>query len=130
MQGRSFLPLLTGGTMPEGPPRLYYRYWMHLTHHDIPAHFGVRTRTHKLIFFYGLPLDATDALAGPTPPGWELYDLVDDPEEMHNVYGKPGYADIAAQLMRVPADLRRQVGDEDTAFPEVIARLTDCGWRH
>ena len=23
---------------------MYYRYWMHLADHDVPAHYGVRTK--------------------------------------------------------------------------------------
>ena len=53
-----------------------------MTHHDNPAHYGIRTRDFKLVFFYGLPLDAPGALPGPTPPHWELYDLRTDPHEM------------------------------------------------
>ncbi|MDU0354573.1 DUF4976 domain-containing protein [Paraglaciecola aquimarina] len=35
----------------------YYRYWMHSAHHDVPAHFGLRTKRYKLIFFYGINYD-------------------------------------------------------------------------
>lgn len=42
----------------DWPDAAYYRYWMHMAHHDNPAHYGIRTRDLKLIFFYGLPLDA------------------------------------------------------------------------
>src|SRR5436189_6409253 len=88
MQGRSIRPVLEGPTPANWPTSTYYRYWMHMTHHDNPAHYGVRTTDYKLIFFYGLPLDANGALKSPTTPGWELYDLRKDPEELHNVYGE------------------------------------------
>ena len=58
MQGRSFLPLLEGKRPDDWPTATYYRYWMHMAHHDNPAHYGIRTKDYKLIFFYGLPLDA------------------------------------------------------------------------
>jgi arylsulfatase A-like enzyme len=60
MQGRSFLPILTGKTPSDWPQSTYYRYWMHMAHHDNPAHYGLRTERYKLIFFYGQPLDDTD----------------------------------------------------------------------
>jgi arylsulfatase A-like enzyme len=52
MQGKSFKDVIKTPTLSFNNS-LYYRYRMHLTHHDIPAHFGVRTETSKLIFYYG-----------------------------------------------------------------------------
>ena len=52
-QGRSFLSNLKGNTPGDWPTATYYRYWMHMAHHDNPAHFGIRTANRKLIFFYG-----------------------------------------------------------------------------
>ena len=31
---------------------MYYRYWMHLAHHHVYAHYGVRTLRYKLIYYY------------------------------------------------------------------------------
>ncbi len=124
MQGRSFRPMIEGRPVPaDWRTGTYYRYWMHLAHHDNPAHYGIRTRDFKLIFFYGLPLDAKGALPEPTTAGWELYDLRTDPEEMHNVYSELKYAETAARLKRELAQLKVQVGDSDARYPEVIARL-------
>ena len=52
MQGRDFSPLFDGEQVEQRDAH-YYRYWMHMEHHDIPAHFGIRTKDYKLIFFYG-----------------------------------------------------------------------------
>lgn len=42
-------------TPADWPQSMYYRYWMHNdSSHSCPAHYGVRTRTHKLIC-YGQP---------------------------------------------------------------------------
>jgi arylsulfatase A-like enzyme len=126
MQGRSMTPLLDGvpaaGT-PDWPDELYYRYWMHLTDHDTPAHFGIRTRHHKLIFFYGLPLDASDSVPDPTPASWELYDLDRDPGEVRNVYHEPAYADTVRRLETRLRAMRQEAGDEDRAFPEIAERM-------
>ena len=54
-----------------------------MAHHTIPAHYGIRTKTHKLAFFYGLPLDATGAMPAATPPYWELYNLTNDPKNFN-----------------------------------------------
>ena len=120
MQGRSFLPILRGETPADWRSSTYYRYWMHMTHHDNPAHYGVRTKDFKLIFFYGLPLDAPGALPEPTQPDWELYDLREDPQEMNNVYGVPAYAATARRLKRELLRLKEEIGDTDEQFPELM----------
>jgi arylsulfatase A-like enzyme len=122
MQGRSARPVLEGRTPADWPTSTYYRYWMHMAHHDNPAHYGVRTQDHKLIFFYGLPLDAAGAQRNPTPPGWELYDLRNDPQELRNVYGDAKYADTAKRLKDELLRLKRQFGDTDDKYPELLKR--------
>jgi Domain of unknown function (DUF4976) len=96
---------------------------MHLTDHDTPAHFGIRTRRHKLIFFYGLPLDTSDGVPEPTPASWELYDLVRHPDERRNVYHDPRYAGVVRRLEARLRAMRLAAGDEDREFPEVAARM-------
>jgi arylsulfatase A-like enzyme len=125
VQGRSMMPLLDGAEDGGAgwPDELYYRFWMHLTDHDTPAHFGIRTRQHKLIFFYGLPLDTSDGVPEPTPPAWELYDLDRDPGETRNVYHDPAYAGTVRRLEARLRALRREAGDEDLAFPEIAERM-------
>ncbi|MCB0109782.1 MAG: sulfatase, partial [Caldilineaceae bacterium] len=43
MQGRSFRPLLQGTTPTDWREAMYYRYWMHKAHHNVYAHYGIRT---------------------------------------------------------------------------------------
>lgn len=122
MQGRSFLPMLRGqATPPDWPTATYYRYWMHMAHHANPAHYGIRTKDFKLIFFYGLPLDAPGARAGPTRPHWELYDLRNDAHEMNNVIAEARYAEVLAQLRQQLATLKTRVGDTDAGYPQLQA---------
>lgn len=124
-QGRSFASNLEGNTPDDWPTATYYRYWMHMTHHDNPAHYGIRTKNHKLIFFYGLPLDAKGALPEPTPPHWELYDLSKDPHEMNNVYASPEYADVVAELKDQLARLKTSIRDTDDRYPELSKIAAD-----
>ncbi len=119
-QGRSFVANLQGRTPEDWPDAVYYRYWLHMAHHDNPAHYGIRTRRYKLIFFYGLPLDVKGAVAKPTEAYWELYDLVKDPREMNNVYEDPAYTDIVDQLKARLLELKKQVGDDDGRYPELM----------
>ena len=119
-QGRSFVANLEGNTPADWRQATYYRYWMHMAHHDNPAHYGIRTKTHKLIFFYGLPLDAAGAKPTATPPHWELYDLVKDPHEMNNVYDEPIYANVVSELKKEMLALKEHVGDRDVDYPELM----------
>jgi len=54
MQGKSFRSICETGKEPDGwKQAAYYRYWMHMAHHDNPGEMAIRTKTHKLIYFYG-----------------------------------------------------------------------------
>ena len=120
MQGQSLLPILKGHSPQNWRTATYYRYWMHMAHHDNPAHYGIRTHDYKLIFYYGLPLDAPGAQPKPTQPGWELYDLRNDPHEMHNVYKQPNYRQVADQLKQELLELKNDLGDRDEKYPELM----------
>lgn len=125
MQGRSFMSMLQGKPTPEDwRDATYYRYWLHMTHHDNPAHMGIRTAKHKLIFFYGLKLDVAGASrnAKPTEPYWEFYNLDKDPKEMHNRINDPAYAEVIAGLRKQLKQMRAELGDTDEKFPEVMER--------
>ncbi len=122
MQGRSIRPALAGETPDDWRQAVYYRYWMHRAHgHDNPAHYGIRTRKWKLIFYYGLPLDATGCREEVSPAGWELYDMINDPLEVHNCYSDPANAEIVAELTGQLDALKSEYGDTDDAYPEVVA---------
>jgi arylsulfatase A-like enzyme len=122
MQGHSLLPILTGKAPDQWRDAVYYRYWMHLAHHHIPGHYGLRDEQYKLAFFYGLPLDATLG-RGDYPPsiaGWELYDLKADPHETNNVYGDPKYAPVVKRLKTRLLELKEQYGDRDEDYPALM----------
>lgn len=134
MHGRSFLPVLSGETPTNWRDATYYRYWMHRAHHDVPAHFGIRTKEYKLIFFYGAFYDEAQIPnkknARPrfrTPAAWELYDLKTDPSEQNNVYGQSEYAKITKKLK---AELKRQrelYNETDISFPQ-LQQIIDAHW--
>ncbi|AXK37369.1 DUF4976 domain-containing protein [Streptomyces armeniacus] len=122
MQGRSLLPLLRGEEVADWRTAMYYRYYMHLDDsHHVAASYGVRTRTHKLIHYpgHGHGHGAAGAATGEDArrePEWELFDLVRDPEELHNRYDDPAYAEVVRELRKRLAELRREYGDTaDTA---------------
>jgi arylsulfatase A-like enzyme len=111
MQGRSFRPLLDGHTPKDWRKAMYYRYWMHMADHGVPAHYGIRTARYKLIYYYGKPLGSAGALPKETAPEWELFDLEKDPHEMHSLYGDPKYGRIQKELTDEMYRLQKQYGD-------------------
>lgn len=119
MQGRSLRPLFNGKTPKDWRDSMYYRYWMHRPHFNVAAHYGIRTRRYKLIFYYGLPLDVI-ARDEPTPPEWEFFDLKKDPHEMNNVYNDPAYADRIKKLKAELLRLKKDLGDTDDKYPELM----------
>ena len=99
MQGRSILPLLLGKTPPGWRTSMYYRYY-HPGHHNVAAHYGVRTTRYKLIYFHKLNQ-------------WELYDLQKDPGEMRNVYSEPSSAKTLESLKKELDRLKKEMKDDD-----------------
>ncbi len=139
MQGRSFASELKGQTPRNWRKATYYRYWMHMIHHDVPAHFGLRTKDYKLIFYYGRHYDSSmngkPSMAWlrksnpvePTPVAWEFYDLRNDPEETVNRYGNPKYSGIIASLKTELKRLREELNETDEKYPH-IQEVIDAHW--
>ena len=114
VQGRSFKSLLeTGEEAGDWKKAAYYRYWMHMAHHDNPAHLGMRTKRYKLIYFYGCNYQG----GYQTPAGWELYDMKNDPHETKNLYHHPKHAKLTQSLKGWLAKVRKRVGDDGTHYP-------------
>ena len=105
-------PLLRGETPAGWQTSMYYRYWMHGAHHNVCAHYGVRTLRYKLIYYYGDPLGQEGAVGPVTEPEWELFDLDKDPRELNSVYADPDYAEVVAALKAELKRLQDEVGDE------------------
>ena len=112
MQGRSVLSVLRSRTPSDWRTSMYYRYYHDPGDHNTRAHYGVRTRTHKLIYFW-------------KKDQWELFDLVKDPHELKNLYGVPGQAALTATLKEELAKLKRQVRDDDQLANEQLPNGVD-----
>ena len=113
MQGRSFRPVLRGEPPADWPESFYYRYWEHDDgSHHVGAHYGVRTRRHKLIRYYGEGFGLPGASDRTLPAEWELFDLEQDPCELRSVHADPAYADVRRELEAELTRLQRAVGDE------------------
>jgi arylsulfatase A-like enzyme len=97
MQGRSLAPLLRGEAPADWRQTVYYRYYHDPGHHNTRAHYGVRSATHKLIHYW-----KKDA--------WELFDLVQDPTEQHNLLFDPAEA-AKPEVAQVFADLKAEIAE-------------------
>ena len=112
MQGRSLAPVLRGATPSDWRTSMYYRYYHDPGDHNTRAHYGVRTQTHKLIYYWTLD-------------EWELFDLRVDPSELSNVYGQPGFEQITATLKAELQRLKTSLGDRDQFAGEQIPNGVD-----
>lgn len=105
MQGRSLTPVLRGEKPADWRTSVYYRYYHDPGHHNTRAHYGVRTATHKLIHYW-----KKDA--------WELFDLVKDPTEQHNLLfdpdeaKRPQVANMFAELKAEITRLQKEYADD------------------
>ncbi len=100
MQGSSLLPLLRGRTPDDWRDAIYYQYFEYPGVHMVRRQYGVRTTRYKLVHYYEID-------------EWELFDLENDPNELHSVYGDSGYGDIVRQLTERLAQLREQYAVPD-----------------
>lgn len=97
MQGRSLAPLLRGAAPADWRTSVYYRYYHDPGHHNTAAHLGVRTATHKLIYYW-------------KQNAYEMFDLTPDPTERHNLLHGPADAwkpGIAAKFAELKAEITR-----------------------
>ncbi|HZJ17812.1 MAG TPA: sulfatase [Chthoniobacteraceae bacterium] len=106
MQGRSLVPILKGESPADWRTSIYYRYYHDPGHHNTHAHYGVRTATHKLIYYW-----KQDA--------WEMFDLVADPTEQKNLSNDPAqkakFDELKAELLR----LKKAFKDDDQFSTEL-----------
>jgi arylsulfatase A-like enzyme len=100
MQGRSLVPLMKGKRPADWRTSFYYRYYHDPGHHNTRAHYGVRTDSHKLIYFW-------------KKDQWEMYDLRQDPNELRNLYTDPSQQPLVAKLKTELYRLRQELKDDD-----------------
>ncbi len=112
MQGRSLRPLLNGRTPSDWPQVAYHRYWMHRDeYHNAYAHYGIRSKRYKLIYWYNEGLELPGTQAGGEPPEWEFFDCVADPLELINGYGDPRYRTQIDEMTRLLEKTMAEIGD-------------------
>jgi arylsulfatase A-like enzyme len=112
MQGRSFLPLAQGRALPDWRKDWLYEYYEYPAYENVRPHRGVRTERYKFIHYF------TD------PQEYELYDLKTDPNEDHNLYGKPGFEALTETLRARLAALREETSDSYAYTPSRTPRMS------
>ncbi|WP_316661325.1 sulfatase family protein [Gilvirhabdus luticola] len=115
MQGKSMVPLLKGEKELWERDAVYYHYYEYPAEHAVMCHYGIATKQYKLIHFY---YDVDE---------WELYDRINDPNEINNVYQNPNYSNIVKQLKVKLEDLRRHYKDSDSLNNHYIQIYKDKG---
>lgn len=99
MQGESLLPLLKGEQNTWDREAVYYHYYEYPAVHQVKRHYGIVTKEYKLAHYY---YDVDE---------WELYDRLNDKNEMNNVYDDPKYAQVVEELKDKLAALRVKYKD-------------------
>jgi len=100
MQGKSMLPIWEGKTPDDWRKYVYYHYYESGGEHNVAKNIGIRSDRYKLINYY-------------ENGDWELYDLQKDPNELHNVYNDPAYAQIQQDLKKQLNLLAEQYKDTE-----------------
>lgn len=106
IQGKSFLPLLKGEHPSNWRKSFYYRYYHDPGDHNTAAHYGIRTETHKLIYYWKINQ-------------WECFDLQNDPLEMKNIYNLPDKKEVVEKLKQELYRLKKEVEDNDEFADEL-----------
>jgi len=94
LHGRSIRPLLGGRTPGDWRQSVYYHFF---GGYGTRPHYGLRTKTHKLLHFPGFG----------DGDYWELFDLSEDADELTNIYARAESKPIVARL-RKTLDQRRK----------------------
>ena len=99
MQGESIIPLLKGDIEKWNRDAVYYHYYEYPSVHMVKRHYGIVNKQFKLVHFY---YDVDE---------WELYDRINDPNEMTNVYNNPNYKEVVKKLTEELYELRKKYKD-------------------
>ncbi len=102
VQGRSLIPFMNGTPPANWRKDWLYEYFEYPASQRVKPNRGVRTERYKLIHYFLAPQE------------FELYDLQEDPGELHNLYGDPRHAALAKDLLNRIDELRKETGDEYT----------------
>jgi len=89
---------------------MYYHYYDYPGWYNVQQQWGVRTEQAKLIVFNNTQTvnDTTTNVLE-----YEMYDLLHDPNEAHNIYNETEYVDLQTNLTNALADQQALYNDTD-----------------
>ena len=102
LQGHTLVPFLKGEPPKSWRKDWLYEYYEYPGDNSVRKNRGVRTERYKFIHYYEPPEE------------FELYDLQEDPGELHNLYGQSGYAALTKELRQRIGELRKETDDHYT----------------
>ena len=100
MQGESLVPLLKN-EKKWTRESVYYHYYEYPSVHMVKRHYAIVTKKYKLAHFYH---DVDE---------WELYDRLNDPLEINNVYNNADYTEVVSSLKNELKGLRVKYKDSE-----------------
>lgn len=112
MQGESLVPIFKGKGQ-NFRDAAYYHYYEYPGQHTVKRHYGIVTEKYKLVHYY---YDVDE---------WELYDRLNDKNEMKNVYNDPKYAKIKAELHKKLATLRVKYKDSEALDKQYLTKYLE-----
>ncbi len=104
MDGRSFLPLLTGTSINDWRKEFVYQYFWEYNFPHTPTVYALRGQQYKYMFYHGL---------------WdknEFYDLQNDPFEQHNLINSPAHKAEKDAMKERLFDLLTEAGAVNVQF--------------
>ena len=99
VQGKSFLKNLSEDENKNWRQSMYYQYYEYPFYHHVQPHYGIRNKRYKLIHFY-YDIDV-----------WEFYDLLEDPNELNNLFNSKNHQIIIADLKTELYNLKEEYGN-------------------
>jgi arylsulfatase A-like enzyme len=112
MQGESLVPIFKGKGQ-NFREAAYYHYYEYPGQHTVKRHYGIVTEKYKLVHYY---YDVDE---------WELYDRLNDKNELKNVYNDPKYAKIKAELHKKLTALRVKYKDSETLDKQYLTKYLE-----
>lgn len=131
MQGKSLMPVFEGNNK-DFRDEVFYHYYEYPNEHNALPHFGIRSKRYVLIRFYKPSpdnrkklIDKGNLLINEYNPKdyWELYDLQEDPQEVHNIYEKNKNS---ALVKRLKTDMGKLITNyQQTDAAKILNSPTD-----
>ncbi|HEY5610446.1 MAG TPA: sulfatase/phosphatase domain-containing protein, partial [Thermoanaerobaculia bacterium] len=113
MDGRSFLPMLRGGTVDGWRNAFVYTYYWEYNYPHTPTVYALREDRYKYMFYHGI---------------WdrnELYDLQNDPHERMNLIENPEHKERVAAMHKRLFDQLEAQGSTDVKFQRPVPGQQD-----